>query len=159
MIPRFHHLAACLSALSASAAIPAAAQPNLMASINPQTGVLSLQNTGTALAQDVVVGLHCSGACPDPAGIVPAGYLNPALPNRVSIAFPMAAPGLTHVHALPFWSQLQFPAGSLTFTTCADALRQVAESNEGDNCTQAPMRNKGPKARFKSGNGKLKLAE
>lgn len=140
-------------------AVSAAAQPNLVADLNTKNGTVTIQNIGTAPAGAQIVSVNCTGVCPEPAGVIPAAYMNAALPGTISFTVSPMLAGQFRIHHLYFWNQLFFPKGSSTFTTCADALQQVEESSEFDNCSVDRMRSPGAQVRFRSPTNALKLAE
>lgn len=98
-------------------------------------GVASVRNSGAAPAGAFVLTVQCQkqggGGCAESRGL--AAYEDPMYPNRLTIQVPGLAAGAVFNHALPFWSSLQWQPGSYNFLLEADAGKNVAETNEGNN--------------------------
>ena len=117
---------------------PASAQPNLVATLNTNTGIVSVQNTGPQLAGASVVTVRCQGNCPEPPAGQVAPYLNAGFPNVLSINVPALQAFGSFNHQISFWNSAVFAPGAFQYQTCADAGGDVVESNERDNCSFTP---------------------
>jgi hypothetical protein len=101
-------------------------------------GVVSVRNTGDAIAPASVVTINChkpgmEGGCTDIPPAFVAAYTNPAYPNRLVVNVPRLTPGRVYNHTLPFWGAMVWAPGTYNFDYVADAGATVAESNEANN--------------------------
>jgi hypothetical protein len=98
-------------------------------------GHVGAVNQGDMPSGPAVLTIVCSknggGSCAEAAGM--AAYENPAYPNAVTVSLPGLAPGDSFDHALAFWNELDWDAGSYTLTVLVDAGNAVEESNERNN--------------------------
>ncbi|MEO1420504.1 MAG: CARDB domain-containing protein [Pseudomonadota bacterium] len=139
-------LKSALAAVVAFAGHAAVAEPNLVASLNKNTGNVKIQNIGAGIAPKTVASVRCNGACPNPTPAQLAGYQSPLVPNGLAIKVPAISAGGTFNHQISFWNDLEWPVGTATLTVCADALNDAVESMDRDNCASVrKVTRKGPK--------------
>lgn len=105
-------------------------------------GGVSVRNAGAAGSGPSVVTVVCEkvggGSCAESPAL--KQYENAAYPNALVVNVPALAAGHVHSHTLPFWKSLKWGPGTYQFTVTADAGKQVAESNEGNNVGVASMK-------------------
>lgn len=103
------------------------------------SGVVSVQNAGTAPSAPTTVTVNChrrgqTGGCPEIPARYAAGYTNAAFPNRLTVEIPSIEPGHTYNHNLTFWSVAPpMPSGTFIYEFVADASSLNNESNETNN--------------------------
>ncbi len=135
----------------------AAAQPNLTPLFNPFSGQVTVQNTSATFAAGTWLTIECDADRPEPPAGQIGPYRNPGFANKLSTTVPGLGVFQSHIHNLPFWSDLNFPAGMALFTVCVDAAGGLAESNERDNCIQVLRRQQAPKLKIGVPQPKLRL--
>jgi hypothetical protein len=101
-------------------------------------GVVAVRNAGSAASPASIVTVECNvarrrGGCPEIPARFLRRYTHPAYPNKLVIHVPALPAGRVHNHQLAFWSAMDWPAGSYTFSFQADAGGAVGETNEGNN--------------------------
>lgn len=105
-------------------------------------GGVSVRNAGTGQAGASVATVVCQkiggGSCAESPAL--KKYENPMYPNALVVNVPALMPKQVHTHMLPFWKSLKWAPGTYQFTVTADAGKQVAESNEGNNVGTAQMK-------------------
>lgn len=105
-------------------------------------GGVSVRNAGSSGAGPSVVTVVCQkvggGSCAESPAM--KRYENAAYPNALVVNVPALAAGKVHTHNLPFWNSLKWLPGTYQFTVTADAGKQVAETNEGNNVGVAQMK-------------------
>lgn len=132
-------LAAAAFLTFASAASVASAAPDLQPIPSRLAhGVVSVRNTGDAIAGASVVTINChkpgmEGGCTDIPPAFVAAYTNPAYPNRLVVNVPRLPARRVFNHTLPFWGAMVWAPGTYHFDYVADAGGTVAEGNEANN--------------------------
>lgn len=116
------------AALAAADLVPEVA--NLAAN-----GHIGATNQGDEASGPAVITIVCSkmggGGCADAPGL--AAYANPAYPNAVTVNLPGLAPNESFDHALAFWDELDWDAGTYTLAEVVDPGNDVDEDNEVNN--------------------------
>jgi len=98
-------------------------------------GHIGATNQGDAASGPAVITIVCSkmggGGCAESPGL--AAYANPAYPNAVTVNLPGLEPNESFDHALAFWDELDWAAGTYTLAVVVDTGNDVDEDNEGNN--------------------------
>jgi CARDB protein len=122
-----------LSALGTAALADADLAPvtNLLAA----GGHIGAVNNGDAASGPAVITIVCSknggGGCAESPGL--AAYANPAYPDAVTVNLPGLEPNESFDHALAFWDELDWDAGTYTLAVVVDTGNDVDEDNEFNN--------------------------
>lgn len=105
-------------------------------------GAVSIRNAGSGPAGPSVATVVCTkvggGSCAESPAM--KNYENAAYPNALVVNIPALAIGQVHSHSLPFWNSLKWQPGTYQFSVTADAGKQVAETNEGNNAGTVQMK-------------------
>jgi hypothetical protein len=105
-------------------------------------GGVSVRNVGSGPAGASVATVVCQklggGSCAESPAL--KKYENAAYPNALVVNVPALKPKQVYTHVLPFWKGLKWNPGTYQFTVTADAGKQVAESNEGNNVGTVQMK-------------------
>ncbi len=125
--------------LLACAAATASAAPDLLTTASLLArGVVSVRNTGDALAEPSIITIACHrpGRDIDRIEIPPryrTAYTSTAFPSRIVVNVPRLAPGAVFMHTLPFWATMTWPPNTtFHFDVSADAGAIVAEGDAGE---------------------------